>query len=833
MADANLLLTELQGCRAFILYRLERAANGDLDKIPTSPYTGKNCDPHDPCEWMLGEEAALWAEQYGASYGVGVVISEDITLPNGGKLFCLDLDKCRDGDRWLPHAAAFCSRFGGALTECSVSGTGLHVFGSYFGERPEHGVKNKVYKIELYTRLRFIAITGVGASGSCLIDHTKALHALAVEYFPKHDDEDYGDTLSDKPVAEWVGPSDDDELLRRAFHSNSFGAIFRGKASFADLFTGNADALSRVFPAFKNTPWDYSAADQALANHLAFWTGNHGMRIERIMRRSGLVRDKWDVRPTYLRDTINRACGSQRQWYKDPRGPSSPSPDNDVPPPPAPVAYETATTIAATTSPTDASAGAVVPSSPTAPSVPPPPDSVASAHGHRPPVGDYLTLTQQLPLFDGCIYVQDVHQILMPAGHLLSSERFDTEFAGYTFAVTADGQRPAKKAWEAFVHSEVHSFPKVRGTYFDPRQEPRALIRRDGWTFINSWVPVDIPKKRGDASPFLNHLRKILPKGNDADILLAYFAACVQFPGYKFQWWPLIQGVEGNGKTLLSVLLEMAVGARYAHWPKAAEVGSKFNAAFYGKILVLVEDVYISEQRGTLWETLKPMITGARLEIESKGVDKVMREVCFNGVLNTNHKNGIRKTRNDRRICPFFCAQQFESDLERDGLTQEYFVGDNGFKHWVYGEGGPIVADFLASYQIPDQWNPTKGAHRAPRTTATEEAITAGLGAVEQEVLEAIEQRLPGFRGGWVSSIALDMLLAKIGKAATIPRNKRRELIESLGYVLHRGLPEGRSVVADTDGSRPIFYTRKDAQGVDETDPAKVLQWFKYLQSID
>lgn len=795
MTDVNPLFKELQETRAFVLYRLIPQSDGSLDKVPMNPQAGRNCNPHDPSEWMLPAQAQVWAERYGNSYGVGIVISEDITLPNGKKLFCLDLDKCRDGNQWLPHAASFCARFPGALIECSVSGNGLHVFGTYGGARPDHGVKNKVYRMELYTRLRFIALTGIGAVGALLTDHTVALNVLARDFFPPHDDIEYGDTLTETPVPDWSGPTDDDELLRRAMRSHSGATVFGGKAAFADLFNGNVPILARVFPPFKNTPYDESAADQAFANHCAFWCGNDGVRMERIMRRSALVRDKWDVRAGYLIGTINRACGSQKQWYKDPRANTPPV----VPPqtvPPAPMATPTPTA-----TPVESSA--------------------------RPTVGDYLTIQQQLGLFDGCVYVQDVHRVMMPQGYLLDGVRFDAEFSGYQFAVTADGQRPAKHAWDAFVQSEVYNFPKVKGTFFDPRQEPRKIVTREGWIYINSWVPIDIPKIRGDVSPFLNHLRKILPNGNDAGILLAYFAACVQYQGYKFQWWPLIQGVEGNGKTLLSVLLQMAIGRRFTHWPKAAEVGSKFNAAYYGKILVCVEDVKISESRDSLWETLKPMITGSELEIEAKGIDKVMREVCFNGVLNTNHKNGIRKTRNDRRIGPFFCAQQHVSDLERDGLTEEYFIE---FRRWVLNEGGPIVADFLSTYVIPDEWNPATKAIRAPKTTATEEAITAGLGTVEQEVLEAIEQGMPGFRGGWVSSSALDRLLGVIGKSVAIPRNKRRDLLESIGYTLHRALPEGRSNVPDTDGSRPRLYVREDAPGAQETNPALVMGWFQAAQ---
>ncbi|MFR4804189.1 MAG: hypothetical protein ACLT98_13270 [Eggerthellaceae bacterium] len=49
---------------------------------------------------------------------------------------------------------------------------------------------------------------------------------------------------------------------------------------------------------------DRSAADMALCSHLAFWCGRDAGRMDRIFRRSGLMRDKWDSRrggSTYAR----------------------------------------------------------------------------------------------------------------------------------------------------------------------------------------------------------------------------------------------------------------------------------------------------------------------------------------------------------------------------------------------------------------------------------------------------------------------------------------------------------------------------------------------------
>lgn len=824
MADSTDIRGALQGVRAFILYRLSPRDDGKLDKIPTSPVHGGNIDPHDSREWLTPDEASMWAELYNAQprpagvsgFGTGVIISEDVTLANGRKLFALDIDKCRDGNAWAPHAAAFLNKLPGGGVEVSVSGNGLHVYGTYSGPRPDHGTRNKTYGLELYTRLRFIACTGLGAVGDPLKDLTRELHTLATDYFPPHDDVEYGEELTTVAVPDWLGPEDDDELLRRAMRSHSGASIFGGKAAFADLWNANEVVLSRIFPPQQHGTYDASSADLALANHLAFWTGNNGERMLRLMYRSALVRNKWE-RPGYLHTTIQRACGSQRQWYKDPRGPAL-APQA----PPAPSAETSSASLAVSVA------------LPTGSSAPPPPQFIPTspdapiAPGTRPPLGDYLTASQQVAMFHECVYVQDIHQVLMPQGHTLSSEKFDAEFAGYTFAVTPDGQRPAKRAWEAFVFSEVHAFPKVKGLFFDPRVAPRTLVERDGSTLINSYVPSNIVRRQGDVSPFLTHLYKLLPLGDDARILLAYFAACVQHAGEKFQWWPLIQGVEGNGKSTLSFLLEYAIGERYTHWPKSSELGSKFNSAFYGKLLICCEDVYVSESRGSMWETLKPMITSPRIEIEGKGVDKVTREVCFNGVMNSNHKNAIRKTANDRRIGPFFCAQQKESDLIRDGMGTDYM---KRLRAWRLGEGREIVADYLMRYEIPDEWNPAKDCIRCPKTTATTEAISAGLGAAEQEVIEAVGQRLPGFRGGWVSSSALDRLLANMGKGASIPRNKRREMLESLGYMPHPGLPEGRATVNDTDGSRPYLYVLPTAQGASELNPHTIMAWYQHAQA--
>ncbi|MGO9337273.1 MAG: phage/plasmid primase, P4 family, partial [Terracidiphilus sp.] len=111
------------------------------------------------------------------------------------------------------------------------------------------------------------------------------------------------------PCPEWRGPTDDDELIRRALRSQSGAAAFGNKASFADLWNANEEALSHTYPA-EGRPYDASRADAALAQHLAFWTGNDCERIRRLIGESKLVREKWD-REDYLPRTILGAVSRQ------------------------------------------------------------------------------------------------------------------------------------------------------------------------------------------------------------------------------------------------------------------------------------------------------------------------------------------------------------------------------------------------------------------------------------------------------------------------------------------------------------------------------------------
>lgn len=773
--------------RQFICYVLSpsKTKPGKMDKFPVDYRTGQvpakgGGGAHDRTIWTGASEACEAATRFGPRYGVGFVFTDE------DPFFFLDIDGALDAaGQWSPLATHLCTTFAGAAIEVSTSGRGLHIIGT--GAAPLHGCKNTPLGLEFYTSGRFVALTGTGAVGDAGHDCAYLLPWLVENYFPPAGTAaDAGVLLSDGPVPEWRGPEDDALLLSRALKSVSAAGAFGGKATFAQIFDADVDALTKHFPDPDGyREYDASSADAALAAHLAFWTGKDGVRIERLMKQSKLVRDKWE-REDYLPRTICAAVARQNDVLID-KPAELPTPmaidgEDDAPKP-------------------------------------------ATVTGNV-----WLSVTeQQNELFKGCVYVSSVDRVLVPGGRLIRPATFRVEFGGYMLQMDSNNEKTTRDAFEAWTQNLSYRRPLATGTCFRPALPTGRITEEAGQKLVNTWYPISVPRKVGDMTRFNDHMRKLFPLERDRLIVLSYMAAVVQHKGIKFQWAPLIQGVEGNGKTLLTRCVAEAVGERYTHMPPAHEIHEKFNAWLFEKIFIGVEDIYVPEQKKEIFEILKPMITSGRLAKRAMQTDQVMHEVCCNFIFNSNHQDAVRKTRNDRRIAIFYCAQQNAADLVRDGMHGDYFPK---LYEWLREEGYAIVSEFLHTFPIPDEFNPATSCQRAPETSSTEHAIHAGMGTVEQEIIEATEQGLPGFAGGWISSLALDRLLEKINATRRVPPNKRRDLLAGIGYQWHPHLPHGRTLTqVMPDNGKPRLYVTANHPCIALTDPAEIAAAYTAAQT--
>lgn len=768
-------LAPLAGWPQFIGYRLEwDPVKNKMQKKPLHCHTGRVHSPTDPTAWGSFEQAAACP----GAHGVGFVLTEQ------DPFWFLDIDHAWDGQQWSALSVQLCDALRGCAVEVSQSGAALHVIGT--GAVPPHSCDRDGLDIQFYTRDRFVALTGTHASGDVMHDPgAPVLEWLVREFFPPKSGTAQADDWTEGPVPEWNGFTDDADLIQAACRATSTASVFGSRASFADLWCGDEHALSVAFPD-PDRAYNASQADAALAMRLLFWTGKDCARTERLMRCSGLVRDKWDDRDDYLQRTILRAfaeCGTVHQRPK-----------------------------------------------PEAPLTPP----TETAEGRGVPVTGYRLLdgTQALDYFAGCVYVTDLHRIFTPNGSLLKSEQFRAIYGGYTFAMDTEMRRTVRNAWEAFTENQAVQFPKVETTMFRPDLPPGTIFEFNGRRVLNSYVPVPTPRVEGDPTPFLDHLARILPDQRDQQILLAYMAACVQHRGVKFQWCPLIQGVEGNGKTLLSRVVAEAIGMQHVHSPKAQEISNKFNSWIRDKLFIYVEDVYYPDGRREVVEALKPIVTNDWQPVEPKGVDQVTCYVVANLMLNSNHRDAIRKTRNDRRFAVFYTAQQTKADIDAAGMGGDYFPR---LYDWLKLENGyAIVANYLENYPIPEELNPARLCHRAPETSTTADALAESLGNVEQEILEAIHEGRPGFANGWVSSMALDRLLQSLRAGRLVPPNKRKELMGELGYRYHPGLHDGRvNNSIPTEGGKPRLYIREGHIHANLTGGAAIVEAYLLAQSFN
>lgn len=830
-------LSALDEYRQFVLFKLVPKDDGKLNKIPVNPFTripfpkGANWQ-QDPSSMTDFQTAS---NNLRPGYGVGFLLTPE------DPFFFLDIDDCLnpDGKTWSPLALQLVNALPGAAIEVSSSGRGLHIIGKHSG-LPEFSNKNLAYHLEFYTQWRFIALTGTGASGSAHMDMTPQLPPVLSAYFPPGVKVDRA-TWTSEPSPDWNGPTDDDALIEKMLASNAAARAFGGKSNLQALWERDEDALGKIYPD-SSRPFDESQADAALAQHLAFWTGNDCDRIFTLMFRSGLVRDKWNRVDDYLEPTILRAVALQDKFYcetdttiADKFGAGRIDASSD-----AQRTYAEGIRAQVVSKCTDAQATFLCQTRTSAKfwldnqektpdelvSMLKPLESITQPNAASKPLVvsgyQYLPATLQIEKFEGFVYVARDHKIFTPKSGLLDMGRFNALHGGFVYQLDERGDKITRKAWEAFTESQCVRFPKVDSCIFKPRMASGDIFEIEGISVVNTYVPVETPSMEGDVSPFLNHVEKLLPVQSDRDTLLAYMAACVQHIGIKFQWAPLIQGAPGNGKTLFTRCVEAAIGRRYSYRPRSDQLTSKFNDWLDGALFVGVEDVFVPEAKKELLEILKPMITGGDgYEIEGKGEGKYTTDICCNFLLNSNHKDAIRKTEDDRRFAVFYTQQQSELDIIRDGMGGNYFSDLYG---WLDADGYAIINHFLRNYQIPDELNPATKCNRAPKTSSTAEAVAMGRGSVEQEIIEAIEENRVGFAGGWVSSVALERLLKEMRADRAIPRNKRRDMMKTLGYDWHPALLDGRvnNPISLDENKKPCLYIKNGHVSLNFSTPSDI-----------
>jgi primase-polymerase (primpol)-like protein len=254
---------ELTEYKQWVLWR-RTEVNGRQTKIPISPWTGKTASSDKPATWSSYRHARYACHRHKCD-GVGFVFT-------AVDPFCgIDLDQCRSDDGTIaPSAMEWIKRFR-SYAELSPSGDGVHVV--IKAKLPGKGRRSG--KIEVYDCGRYFTMTGdhIPDTPFAIHDGQCPLEQLSLELFSSPAPEVTARYLTDRT------PLSDDELIVRA-------ASARNGDRFKRLWAGETSDYEN----------DHSRADLALCRILAFWCGGDADRIDRLFRRSGLMREKWNRR---------------------------------------------------------------------------------------------------------------------------------------------------------------------------------------------------------------------------------------------------------------------------------------------------------------------------------------------------------------------------------------------------------------------------------------------------------------------------------------------------------------------------------------------------------
>ena len=267
---------ELQHHDRWVLWQSQPRGNG-LAKVPVWP-NKQFASVNNPERWSSFDD--VWsAYQSGRFSGLGFCLA-------GDGLVLVDYDSA--GDRLEPSDLGDFEVRG--WTERSPSGNGLHTV--VIARKPVMECRfkprnSKIKEVEVYDRDRYFTVTG-HTVGDCseLWDNQVDIDRLCRNFPQKHQ-------------ARYVATEStilDEQIWEKMMSSSQAGKIL-------GLWSGEGVT-------------DHSAADLALMNHLAYWTGNDPVAMERLFGMSALgQREKWRDRSDYRRRTIERAllgCGSSK-----------------------------------------------------------------------------------------------------------------------------------------------------------------------------------------------------------------------------------------------------------------------------------------------------------------------------------------------------------------------------------------------------------------------------------------------------------------------------------------------------------------------------------------
>lgn len=762
---------------------------------PVDPETGEmvNVDSAKSRNWMSYQAACAALQQLHAVAPPGqqLTFTLGFRLTSNLDVWFFDLDHALQGGQWNPTAMQLAGMFPGAMMEVSSSGSGLHVIGS--GPVPPHRTKPPKHlaetiaplEIEFYHNDRGIAFGFQLDQATGSVDSLHDPRLLCEHWFP-HEAIREG---SDQRRPEWRGPEDDDELIALFMRSNQSGlGMLGGKLTIQQLWRGDVAEKD-------------NSHDMALAAHLAYWTGCDGDRMERLMRRSGLMRDKWDSHRTYLRElTIRNACAGCERIYVQPSTPV------EVIAPAAPIATTVSMLLndIAAAGTYEALYDEVIPKVQQS--------GIPRMHIER----VAQAINKKLDFFDAKLPIGQLRQLLSPkvqsisvsaevpewmqkhcfvkrtesffnveTGSEASVLGFNAEYAR-NMPMRDNGRRELPAQW-AFERWDIMV---VDDKLYHPRMD--HYFEFAGLQYVNIFKGLPdyqeyTPNVIEQINRFNQHLFLLCGRReSEYRMLLMWLAHNVQHPGVKIKWSPLIKGVPGDGKSILADVLRAAMGINNVKITSTSVLANKggFTDWAKGAAVNVIEEIRLTGSlRYELFEAMKNFIDLEHININAKGkVDYQIPNVT-NHLALSNFNDALPIDLTDRRWMIIISPNSDIMDAVRDrglGTTDDLVAWFKGIGDACRAHPGCWRA-WLESIDL-SSFNPSS---RAPVTDERARMVASAKSEADDLIEELLDEGALGMHKDAFCSGILQATLrtTALMRSVEIPAAKAwHAMLSRMGY---------------------------------------------------
>lgn len=275
------LPNELKQNGLFCLWRYE-TRKGKPTKVPYQ-VNGRKADVTNPvCYASFTVVMDVFLK--GGYDGIGLGIFGDYAA--------VDIDNCITAGKVSETAQNIIDMLG-SYTEFSPSGNGIRVIckaPELIPDKERYYTNNRKIGLEVYFEKKFVTLTGNAIGDHGVEIRTEELQQVL-------------DTYMRKPVSQVAAVEAPGSFLSDASVISKASASANGE-KFMALFNGE-------IPEGKSA----SEADQALCSILAFWCGGDTEQMDRLFRRSGLMREKWN-RTDYQNATLTKAVRQAKEFFK-------------------------------------------------------------------------------------------------------------------------------------------------------------------------------------------------------------------------------------------------------------------------------------------------------------------------------------------------------------------------------------------------------------------------------------------------------------------------------------------------------------------------------------